>query len=332
MPSEEDFARMTEACRALPEPTGDYAIDDYLTNLMATVVDFQTQTPAVEKALNHFSTKVRRSLRDLGDLVELMGRWPADKEGNTALALHLWGYKMWTRAQMLRDLVAYFSGVGVTDQPSLQAWAASATFERDFKGRVRGLGPAVFQWLVMRLGVDTVKPDVHVHRFAAETLGRPLSDAEVVEVVVTAARRLGRPAHRLDWAIWEAGRAGAPTGPTAPSHREDAVALGAVVPESAAAFAAPLASFIDDDAGYLSWIGRHPDGYVLNCGRVPSQRYIVVHKASCHTVAPRRADDRRSWTISYRKVCSTAASALVGWAKSQTGRRPTTCGICQPRG
>ena len=177
MPSEEDFARMTEACRALPEPTGDYAIDDYLTNLMATVVDFQTQTPAVEKALNHFSTKVRRSLRDLGDLVELMGRWPADKEGNTALALHLWGYKMWTRAQMLRDLVAYFSGAGVTDQPSLQAWAASATFERDFKGRVRGLGPAVFQWLVMRLGVDTVKPDVHVHRFTAETLGRPLSDA-----------------------------------------------------------------------------------------------------------------------------------------------------------
>lgn len=33
---------MTEACRRLPEPEGDYLVDDYLTNLMATVLDFQT--------------------------------------------------------------------------------------------------------------------------------------------------------------------------------------------------------------------------------------------------------------------------------------------------
>lgn len=134
---------------------------------MATVVDFQAQRGAVERALAHFASHVRPTVDDLADLVRLMGRWPADQAGNTALARHLWGYSMWTRAQMLRDLVTYFNAIGVTDQCSLRAWAETANFERDFKNKVRGLGPAVFQWLVMRQGIDTVKPDVHVHRFVA---------------------------------------------------------------------------------------------------------------------------------------------------------------------
>jgi hypothetical protein len=33
-------------------------------------------------------------------------------------------------------------------------------------GTSRGLGIAVYHWLIMRQGVDTVKPDVHVRRFA----------------------------------------------------------------------------------------------------------------------------------------------------------------------
>ncbi|MGO9657983.1 MAG: hypothetical protein ACLP7F_06430 [Acidimicrobiales bacterium] len=214
MVSDTDIARMTEACRALPEPVGDYSVDDYLTNLVATVVDFQTQTTAVERALEHFSTRARPALDDLDDLVELMGSFPADQAGNTALAQRLWGYDMWTRAQMLRDLVGYFASIGVTDQAGLRRWASNATFDGDFKGRVRGLGPAVFQGLVMRQGVDTVKPDVHLHRFVAGVVGRALSGTDVVELVVAAARRLGRPAHRLDWAIWEAGRARIGSGTT----------------------------------------------------------------------------------------------------------------------
>ena len=116
---------------------------------------------------------------------------------------------MWTRAKMLRDLVAYFIPLGVTNQEQLRDWAKTATFAR-FQGRVRGLGPAVFQWLVMRQGVDTIKPDVHVHRFVESVLGRRVSDTDAVAVLTEAARRLERPATRLDWAIWEAGRLGSP--------------------------------------------------------------------------------------------------------------------------
>jgi hypothetical protein len=60
----------------------------------------------------------------------------------------------------------------------------------------------------MRQGVDTVKPDVHVRRFAEAVVGRSLSDDDVVEVVTRAAHELGLKAYELDWRIWEASRGG----------------------------------------------------------------------------------------------------------------------------
>jgi hypothetical protein len=73
---------------------------------------------------------------------------------------------------------------------------------------VKGLGPAVYQWLVMCQGVDTVKPDVHVRRFAESAVGRGLRDWEVVEITTEAAKRLDVKAIELDWRIWEASQGG----------------------------------------------------------------------------------------------------------------------------
>jgi hypothetical protein len=61
---------------------------------------------------------------------------------------------------MLRRLVPFFESSGVTDHESLVTWAKAADFRRDFQGQVKGLGYAAFQWLTMRCGVETVKPDV----------------------------------------------------------------------------------------------------------------------------------------------------------------------------
>ena len=333
---EGDIERVVEACRQLPEPVGNYLVEDYLTNLMATVVDFQLQTTAVERALEHFATRVRPYLTGLDDLADLLERWPADQAGNTALARHLWGYDLWTRAQMLRELVDYFTAIGVTDQDALKRWAVTATFDRDFKGRVHGLGPAVFQWLVMRQGVDTVKPDVHVHRFAARAVGRPLSDAYVVAVIEAAARRLGRPAHRLDWAIWEAGRmqatsAGAqPTSAGAhPALRHELSAPGVTVGVNEDR---DVCTFVDDDAvaGYVAWLAAHPGGYVLNHERNPSIRYLVLHRAACATMAPRDGGDTRTWTSAYPKTCAPTSAALADWAEANTGGPPSPCRSCQP--
>jgi hypothetical protein len=62
-----------------------------------------------------------------------------------------------------------------------------------------------------------VKPDVHVRKFAEAAVGRPLSDADVVDVVTRASRALGIKAYELDWRIWEASRGGTLPSPAAPS-------------------------------------------------------------------------------------------------------------------
>ncbi len=226
---------------------------------------------------------------------------------------------------MLRGLVDYLASIGVTDQGALRGWAATATFDRDFKGRVDGLGPAVFQWLVMRQGVDTVKPDVHVHRFTARVLGRPLSDADAVTVIERAARRLGRPAHRLDWAIWEAGRA-ATSGAGAHLPPPGASAVTVVEQEDH-----DVSTFVDDDAGYVAWITDHPGAYVLNHEREPSTRYVVLHRAGCRTMAPRDGADTRTWTTAYSKTCSPSSAALIGWVEAHVGRPPSPCATCHPQ-
>jgi hypothetical protein len=171
-------------------------------------------TKAVVRALQTFRDRHWDEIRTLDDLEELFDRFPDDKDGNLDLARHLWGYDMWTRAHQLRDLAAYFRRIGVVDQPSLRRWAGRALFGRDFEGRVRGLGIAVFQWLVMRQGIETVKPDVHIRRFVEQALGRSPRDREVIALLEAVARELGIKAYELDWRIWEASRAGASPHPT----------------------------------------------------------------------------------------------------------------------
>jgi hypothetical protein len=206
---EEDIEKLASAARELAPSAKVYLEEDFVMNLLETVLDYMLQTEVVVKALERFREKRWNEARTLGDLERLMARFPDDQAGNTALAQHLWGYNFWTRAQQLRELARYFRSIGVVDQEQLRSWALGSTFKNDFEGRVKGLGPAVYQWLVMRQGVDTVKPDVHVRRYAEAAVGRKLSDQDVIELTTRAARRIGIKAFELDWRIWEASRGGA---------------------------------------------------------------------------------------------------------------------------
>jgi hypothetical protein len=206
---EPDIEKVMLAARRLPPAGAAYVEDDFVMNLLETVLDYMLDTKVVIKALEHFRANCWDEVRTIDDLEVLIARFPENREGNVALARHLWGYKFWTRAQQLRDLARYFRSRGIVDQEQLRRWAHNSTFERDFKGRVRGLGPAVYQWLVMRQGVDTVKPDVHLRRFAEAAVGRRLTDHDVIELTTKVAVRLGIKAHELDWRVWEASRGGA---------------------------------------------------------------------------------------------------------------------------
>lgn len=209
MITEEEIESVVVAGRGLPPAASSYLEEDFVMNLLETVLDYMLQTTVVVAALEYFRANRWGEIRTLDDLDAVLARYPEDQKGNTALAVHLWGYRFWTRAQQLRDLVRYFRSIGVVDRESLKAWAHDSEFKRDFAGRVRGLGPAVYQWLVMRQGVDTIKPDVHVRRFAEAAFGRPLGDHDLIDVVCQAAQRLGIKAYAFDWRIWEASRGGA---------------------------------------------------------------------------------------------------------------------------
>src|SRR5262245_11906668 len=208
MVTEDDIQRLAVAARELPPAEGTYIEDDFVLNLFVTVLDYMLQTAVVVKPLDHYKTHRWNEVRDLDDLDAVLRRFPDDQEGNVELALHLWGYRLWTRASQLRGLARHFRAVGVIDRDTLRDWARASTFKEDFEGKVKGLGLAVYQSLVMRQGVDTVKPDVHLRRFAEAALGRRLSDREVVEVMTGAARQLGLAAVELDMRIWEASAGG----------------------------------------------------------------------------------------------------------------------------
>lgn len=206
--SDADLDAVVELARLLPPATESYLEDDFIMNLLETVLDYQMHTTAVVRALQRFRDSRWDEIRTLGDLKSVLARFPDDQAGNTELAQYLWGYDLWTRAHQLRDLLSFFDSIGVTEQAHLRAWAERGEFRSDFEGQVKGLGIAVYQWLVMRQGVDTVKPDVHVHRFVEAALHRSLSDQEVVDVVTEAAHRLDLKAYELDWRIWETSRDG----------------------------------------------------------------------------------------------------------------------------
>ena len=90
---------MIAAARAVPLTENSYLESDFVTNLLATVVDFQMHSTAVERAMTYYRSECFDSIRTLADLQGVLRSFPDDKEGNIALAQHLWGYKLWTRAE-----------------------------------------------------------------------------------------------------------------------------------------------------------------------------------------------------------------------------------------
>jgi hypothetical protein len=196
-----DVERVAAAGRSLAPVVASSAERGFVEELLVTVLDYQQQTAVADRALEHARAL---GIGTLDELERELAGFPDDRGGNEALALRLWGYRLWTRAGQLRGLCAYFRGIGVVDRPSLEAWARRSEFRRDFEGRVKGLGRAVYESLAMRAGVDTVKPDVHVRRFAEAAVDRRLNDADLVEVVTRAARSLGLKAVELDRRIWAA--------------------------------------------------------------------------------------------------------------------------------
>ncbi|MBN1834382.1 MAG: hypothetical protein JW820_00960, partial [Spirochaetales bacterium] len=81
-----DLERVLAAARVLPPAESSYLEDDFVMNLMETVLDYQMPTKAVVRALAHYRDGSWDEVRTLGDLESLFDRFADDREGNLALA------------------------------------------------------------------------------------------------------------------------------------------------------------------------------------------------------------------------------------------------------
>src|SRR5260221_1951378 len=200
--SDQDFQRLIAKCRSLPSTEDVYLVNDYVENLLETVVNFQLRVTVVKRALEHYRQHAQMSTPNFAALKNLLHAYSDTEQGNLEVAQYLWRYNLWTRVEVLRRLIAYFEAQGVTTQEQLKQWASQANFERDFKGKVKGASLAIFNWLVMRQGVETVKPDIWVHRFIQDVLGYSLSNEMAVQALENVAKEIGIKANELDLRIW----------------------------------------------------------------------------------------------------------------------------------
>ena len=89
----------------------------------------------------------------------------------------------------------------------------------------------------------------------------------------------------------------------------------------------PLIAFVDNDPGYVSWIGTNPDGYVLNADRRPRAAYLKLHRATCRTVS---GNDGRHWTQQYAKICGPTILAIDAWTQATLAVLPDRSACCHP--
>jgi hypothetical protein len=200
--SETELDALEHAASSIPISNFEFVADDYVIALFDTVLDYQNQAAAIQKAEDHYRELHYREIRTLDDLEAVLERFPEDRDGDDELAQYLWGNHHWRRAAELRGLAAYFRQRNVTTLRRLRTWATKSQ-EEDFVGQIKGLGPAVYRSLAMRMGVDTVKPDVHVLRFVSGAIGRNATQADAVDGLTEVAARLRIPARDLDWSVLE---------------------------------------------------------------------------------------------------------------------------------
>jgi TPR repeat protein len=102
-----------------------------------------------------------------------------------------------------------------------------------------------------------------------------------------------------------------------------------ISPQAPEGDATSARKFRDDDAGYLTWLAAHPDGYVINIERSHSGAEARVHHAGCWTISG-QSRVGVALTGPYVKYCAEHLAELDQWAISNVGEPIRRCGTCHP--
>jgi hypothetical protein len=200
-----EFQALLRSCSVLKPARGKYRQTDFITNLFLVVLDYRSTPEGVYKALDHYRRRLWDHIRTMEDLEDFLARYPDTPLGNLEAGAQLWGFRAERRVKELRGLVKFFRSKGVVTQQDLVRWAKTSQF-RDFMGQVRGLSLQVYEALLMRQGLGSLKPAPHLSDFVESSIGRSLPDDDVVELVTRAAQNLGLPPRELERRIYESVR------------------------------------------------------------------------------------------------------------------------------
>jgi hypothetical protein len=58
-----------------------------------------------------------------------------------------------------------------------------------------------------------------------------------------------------------------------------------------------------NDAGYLEWLAKHPEGFVINTYATPSPGYVRLHHASCPSISRLQPGATTFTDGQYSKIC-----------------------------
>lgn len=103
------------------------------------------------------------------------------------------------KAQAITSAADRLSQVGVISSKDVER---NSDEQRKAYCGTRGLGPVTWQYFLILVGHDGVKPDTLLTRFVEEAIGHKADARAVTRLVTEAAKRLGVPAAALDHSIW----------------------------------------------------------------------------------------------------------------------------------
>ena len=103
-----------------------------------------------------------------------------------------------------------FGGIAATDQQRMTDWATQAVPFRDHHrldpvGGVNGIGPALFNYLLMRSGADAIKPDGRVKKHlkaSGLTTTKPIDDLDALFLAEAMAEELSKSRLWFDKLLW----------------------------------------------------------------------------------------------------------------------------------
>lgn len=121
---------------------------------------------------------------------------------------NVWNYKHPKRVEILRNLTKFFLQYKnenniKDDLKAMRHWAQNVDLSSKKILPVDGIGFATSQYVRKMLGVDSVKPDVHIKKSIFEGTKEKISDRKTVLFVEKAAKEMDVTATALDYAIWK---------------------------------------------------------------------------------------------------------------------------------